>query len=361
MDLKETLDNLASRLENQIGLLNTEEATKNALVMPVINSLGYNVFDPTEVTPEFTADIGTKKGEKVDYAIKINDFPMMLVECKSVNTKLGFDHASQLYRYFGVTDARFAVLTNGLKYWFYTDLDSPNKMDKVPFFEFDLQDYDKKDVEELSKFSKSAFDLDNILSNASELKYVKKMAKIIEGEFNEPSEEFVKYLTNRVYSGRLTSSICEQFTPLVRTAFRQFVNGSLSARLRTAFSGVDTDSITATPANEQTDDDGIITTNEEIEGFHIVRALLAKQIDPSRVVMRDTKSYCGVLLDDNNRKPICRLHFNTAQKYIGLFDIDKNESRIPISIPKDIYQYADKLAAKIDEYDNTAGSVAASS
>ena len=114
MDLREVLDSLADRLDQQLPLLTNEEATKNALIMPVINALGYNVFDPTEVLPEFTADIGTKKGEKVDYAINIAGAPMMLVECKSVTSALKFEHASQLFRYFGVTDARFAILTNGV-------------------------------------------------------------------------------------------------------------------------------------------------------------------------------------------------------------------------------------------------------
>ncbi len=167
MDLRETLDSLADRLEKQMPLLTNEEATKNALIMPVINALGYNVFDPTEVLPEFTADVGTKKGEKVDYAINVNGKPMILIECKSVTSDLSFQHASQLFRYFGVTDARFAVLTNGVHYWFYTDLETPNRMDKAPFFEFDLTDYDKKDVDEFQKFSYASFDLDNILSNAS--------------------------------------------------------------------------------------------------------------------------------------------------------------------------------------------------
>jgi hypothetical protein len=352
MDLRETLDGLADRLESQESLLTNEEATKNALIMPVINALGYNVFDPTEVLPEFTADVGTKKGEKVDYAINISGSPMMLIECKSVTSDLKFEHASQLFRYFGVTDARFAILTNGVHYWFYTDLDTPNRMDKVPFFEFDLRDYGKKDVEEFQKFAKSAFDLDNILNNATELKYVKRMAKILEKEFAEPSEAFVKFFSNQVYDGRLTSAVCEQFSPLVRSAFRKFVSDSMSSRLRDAFRGVDTEDIDVDVAadSEDAEGDGIETTQDEIEGFHIVRAILARDIDPSRVIMRDTKSYCGVLLDNNNRKPICRLLFNAKQKYLGLLDSEKNIERIPINRTSEIYGFADRLLAKIEEY-----------
>lgn len=356
MDLKETFESLADRLESQLPLLTNEEATKNALIMPVVNALGYNVFDPAEVLPEFTADIGTKKGEKVDYAININGQPMMLIECKSVTSDLKFEHASQLFRYFGVTDARFAILTNGVLYWFYTDLDTPNRMDKVPFFEFDLRDYGKKEVEEFQKFAKSIFDLSNILNNASELKYVKRMAKILEREFDRPSDAFVKFFSNQVYEGRLTTAVCEQFSPLVRSAFRKFVNDSMSSRLRSAFRGVDTEDINVDAAVDTNPevDDGIETTQEEIEGFQIVRAILAKEVDPKRIVMRDTKSYCGILLDNNNRKPICRLLFNTKQNYLGLLDDQKNVERVPISSPCDIYNYSTHLLGKLKELESGA-------
>lgn len=358
MDFEDVLRNLADRAEANRSLMETEEATKNALIMPVINALGYNVFDPTEVTPEFTADVGTKKGEKVDYAINVEGSPMILVECKSITTTLSFKHASQLYRYFAVTDARFAVLTNGQNFWFYTDLESPNRMDERPFFEFDLSDFDLRDVNELKKFSKSAFDLDNILNNASELKYVKEILKHLETEYETPSEEFVKLFISRIYSGRITSTIVEQFTPLVRTAYRQFVKDSLSDRLQSVLRGVDADSIpdpgSPESDSEPEDDNGIVTTAEEVEGFHIVRAMLASQVEPSRVIMRDTKSYCGVLLDDNNRKPICRLHFNSKQKYLGVFDADKKETRIAIEKLTEIYTHADVITASVKGYDETA-------
>ena len=251
-----------------------------------------------------------------------------------------------------MTDARFAILTNGIHYWFYTDVDLPNRMDKVPFFEFSLRDYDKKDVDEFQKFAKVAFDLDNILNNASELKYVKKMAKILQKEFNEPSEAFVKSFSNQVYDGRMTTAVCDQFSPLVRSAFRQFINDSMSSRLRSAFRGVDTAGVDVdASAGEEADDGGIETTHDEIEGFHIVRAILAKHVDSVRVVMRDTKSYCGVLLDDNNRKPLCRLLFNGKQKYLGLLDAEKNIERIAIHKPREIYKFADRLVDKIGEYE----------
>ncbi len=141
MDLIDRLRDLASRLEKIVAQLQTEEATKNALVMPFINALGYNVFDPLEVVPEFTADVGTKKGEKVDYAIMQDGKPIILMEVKAANCNLDNAHCSQLYRYFSVTDARFSVLTNGIHYRFFSDLESPNKMDARPFLEVDMRHF----------------------------------------------------------------------------------------------------------------------------------------------------------------------------------------------------------------------------
>lgn len=365
MDLIDVIDRLASRLSQYTEQLKTEEATKHTLVMPVINALGYNVFDALEVVPEFTADVGIKKGEKVDYAIMLGGKPMILIECKGFGAKLCTDHASQLFRYFTTTEARFGVLTNGLQYWFHTDLQSPNKMDDKPFFEFDLRDYDSRSVSELKKFSKANFNLANILSNASELKYAKQIEKLLVQELDEPSDEFVRLFTSRVYTGRITSSVQDQFRDLVRNAFRQFLRDQVNDRLKNALRGAEPgaaiaseldsstngQSTSATPDDCDADGkDGIVTTQEELDGFYIVRAILSEIVDPSRVIMRDTKSYCGILLDDNNRKPICRLRFNFSQKYIGLFDAEKNEDKLPLASPQEIFRFASQLKATVRGY-----------
>src|SRR5689334_11303987 len=111
MDFAERIGELAALVVKQAGDIQTEEATKNAMIMPLIAALGYNVFNPREVTPELHADVGVKKGEKVDYAIIVGGKPAILFECKWHGADLSKEHASQLYRYFSVTDARFGVLT----------------------------------------------------------------------------------------------------------------------------------------------------------------------------------------------------------------------------------------------------------
>lgn len=336
MEFFEKLTSLAAKVRLQGPAIQTEEATKNAFVMPFINTvLGYDVFDPQEVMPEFVCDIGTKKGEKIDYAIMKDGEVQILIECKKIGESLSINHASQLFRYFHVTSARISILTNGQVYRFFTDLDAPNKMDEKPFLELDLLDIDEYSVPELIKLTKSAFDVDSIINAAGELKYVSQLKKLIGAQVSKPEDDFVKFFASRVYEGVITQKVREQFYELTRKALAQFLNDQINDRLKSAMSGTIQPIMTSMPvtnsANADTQDrdesgDKILTTLEELEGYHIVRALVRSVVDAKRIVQRDTQSYFGILLDDNNRKPICRLHFNRSQKYLGIFDEEKNET-----------------------------------
>lgn len=355
MDLIDRIKDIASRIPKQLEHIQTEEATKNAFIMPFISSLGYDVFNPLEVIPEFTADVGTKKGEKVDYAIKKDDEIIILIECKWSGADLHKDHASQLYRYFSATEARFAILTNGIDYEFYSDIDEPNKMDSKPFFSFNVLNFQDHQIDELKKFTKSAFSLEDILTTASTLKYTGAIKKILEEELKNPSEAFVRFFASKIYDGRLTQPVIEQFTQIVKDARNQFVNERINERLQSALSANEPeDAISMEQSNESVSDeedkDGIVTTEEEVDGYNIVKAILREVLDVKRVAMRDTKSYCGILLDDNNRKPICRLHFNYSQKYLGVLS-GKSEDRIEIDGVDDIFKYADRIKATISEYE----------
>lgn len=352
MDLVGQLRQLAERFPKQLPHISTEEATKNALVLPFISALGYNIFDPTEVTPELTADVGVKRGEKVDYAIQRDGKPIMLFECKVAGTDLDQSHTSQLYRYFTVTDARFAVLTNGVTYRFFTDLEARNRMDSKPFLEVDLRDLSDTVLRELEKFHAEAFDQESILETASELKYARQIKRILEDELREPSEELVRFFGSRVYSGRMTQSVREQFAKITKQALREFISERVSARLKSALATEQEES--ATPVEEQDEDlaTEIETTDQEWQGYYIVKAIVSKVVASRRVAMRDQKSYCSVLLDDNNRKPICRLWFNAAQKYLGTFDAEKAETRNPVETVDDIYEYADVLRETALRYDS---------
>src|SRR5215218_6224329 len=188
MDFVEQLQALALKTEKLCSLLQTEEATKNALIMPFLNLLGYDIFDPTEVIPEFVADVGIKKGEKVDYAVKKDDKIIMLFECKHCGGDLSIKHASQLFRYFAVTDARIAVLTNGLVYRFFTDLEAPNKMDEKPFLEVNMLDLNDGMVNELKKLTKPAFNVEQLINTAGELKYMREIKKLLAEQLENPAD-----------------------------------------------------------------------------------------------------------------------------------------------------------------------------
>ena len=360
MDFFEKLTSLAAKVRLQGPAIQTEEATKNAFVMPFINTvLGYDVFDPQEVMPEFVCDVGTKKGEKIDYAIMKDGEVQILIECKKIGESLSINHASQLFRYFHVTSARISILTNGQVYRFFTDLDAPNKMDEKPFLELDLLDIDEYSVPELIKLTKSAFDVDSIINAAGELKYVSQLKKLIGTQVSKPEDDFVKFFASRVYEGVITQKVREQFFELTRKALAQFLNDQINDRLKSAMSGAVQPTIALIPsttgANEDSpyrdeSEDKIVTTLEELEGYHIVRAVVRSVVDAKRIVQRDTQSYFGILLDDNNRKPICRLHFNRSQKYLGIFDEEKNEIRHAISSIDEIYEYADQLKKTVGYY-----------
>lgn len=357
MDFKDSIKQLADKVvQLKEGIL-TEEATKNAFIMPFINALGYDVFNPLEVIPEMDCDLVKKKGEKIDYAIMKNGTPIILIECKHWQQDLSL-HDTQLKKYFVASKAKFGLLTNGIRYLFYTDLENRNIMDEKPFLELDITDIKDYQLEELKKFHKSYFDIENILNSASELKYSNELKKIFAEEIVNPTPEIVKYFTKKVYDGIITAKVQEQFSELVKRAISSYINELISKRLKTALSSEEQREASETTASqEQSDtvsvnDDGIVTTQEELDGFNIVRAIVRKSIDVSRVIYRDAITYFTILLDDNNRKPICRLYFNAkSKKYISTFNANKVETKHEITDLNDIFNFEKELCEVIKAYD----------
>ena len=355
MDFIDELKALSSKIMKQMDSIQTEEATKNAFVMPFISALGYNVFEPTELTPEFGADIGIKKGEKVDYAILQDGKPVMLIECKSCKSNLDQEDISQLYRYFTATGVRFGIMTNGVIYRFYTDLEEKNKMDKKPFLEFSMLDIRDVVVEDLKRFCKAAFNLEEMVSAASELKYTREIKRILSDQLQNPSEEFTKFFASQVYPGKITQCVKQQFTSLTKQAVNQFINDKINERLKSALTDETlhpSKDILPTEEKQKESKEKTVTTPEEMEGYYIVKSILRQRIDVHRIVMRDKISYCGILLDNTQLQPICRLYFNNPKKkYLGLFDSEKKEEKVPVNELNDIYQYAERLQAVINYYE----------
>lgn len=346
MDFKDQLKQLGERVAKMKDQILTEEATKTALIMPFINTLGYDVFNPYEVSPEFVADIGIKKGEKVDYAILQSGKPIILIECKHWSSDLN-PHNSQLFRYFHTTEAKFGILTNGICYRFYTDLVQPNKMDEKPFFEFNVDQLKDIQIDKLKEFHKSYFNIESINNSASELKYMNEIRGIIVNELTEPSDEFVRHFAKSVYPSVITSKVLEQFRNLVKRSFSSYINDSISDRLNHALATTEDAGAIPDPSVEPIAK--IITTPEEMEAYFIVRAILRSKVDIARVAHRDGQTYFSVLLDDNNRKPICRLYLEGKKKSIVLFNGEREE-RHEIKTISDIYSHSDNLLNTVEKY-----------
>ena len=347
MDFSDNLKGLTARAAKLQSQLKTEEATKQALILPFFSALGYDIFNPMEFQPEFTADIGLKQGEKVDYAVLQDGKPVILVECKTVTDKLN-KADSQLFRYFHTTTARFGILTNGLDYKFYTDIEQKNRMDEKPFLNINILNIKEQDIIELKKFHKSVFDVNQIFSTASELKYLNEIKSILSSELEFTSEEFAKYFINSVYPGRATVNVVKQFQSIVKKALNQFTSEIVSARIKSV---LDKEKETEkAEAEKETEGKLIETTDEEMEAFYIVKGILRQAIDGNRIFNRDVQSYFSVLIDDSNRKPICRLYLTETKKCIGIIDAGKREARYDLTTLDDIYKYTEQLLTAVKIY-----------
>lgn len=352
MDFVDRLRELSAQIPRQLEFIRTEEATKTALILPFISAMGYDIHNPAEVTPEIVADFGTKKGEKCDYAILQNGKPIILFECKAANvdlTRIAPSPAvSQLYRYFSTTGVRFGVVTNGIRYHVYSDFDQPNKMDQTPFLELDMLDLEDVAVEQFRQFTKGLFKLEVVLTSALEFKYTRALKRILKAQVQEPSRELVKLLAEQVHTGRMTESAHERFSQFVKRAWHQLLNDLITERLKSAMTAADSTQ-DKQPAAELSDRK-VLTTAEELEAFYVIKAILREAVDPRRIAIRDALSYCAILFDDNNRKPMCRLWFNGARKSVSFFGVDKREERVYINGVDDLYKHAERMKAVAAAY-----------
>ncbi len=347
MSFEDKIKIFSSKIPDKLEHIETEETTKTSLILPFLNEvMGYDTTDPTEVKAEYHADIGSKKGEKIDLAILNDDSEIMLIECKSLNTILTTKHLSQLYRYFNITDTELGILTNGVIYKFYTDSVKPGKMDKSPFMEINLIDLSEKDILLLKKFSKENFNISKIKSKADNLKYAYDIHQLISKEIEAPSDDFVRLFAKQAYDGKINANVKNKFYKIIKNEFKEVIDEKVENRLNEALG-----KMTSEIPSELIEDDQIITTKEEFEGYYIVKAIVSRVVDPDRVYIRDVKSYCSVLLDDNNHYPLIRLYFNNPNDLqIGLFDtFEKYESggrklsMYRIKSLKELYDYEENL------------------
>lgn len=350
MDFAEKLNAFVGRVKALKSKIKTEEATKTSMIMPFFNMLGYDVFNPLEFIPEYTADVGIKKGEKVDYAIvdkKQN--PVILIEAKCCGENLN-KHGSQLFRYFAVTPAKFGILTNGIVYQFYTDLEAQNKMDKTPFLVVNLLSLKDDTVSDLQKFQKSEFDVNTIIAKATELKYSDKILQFFLNQIKNPDSDFISYVIANVYRGRKTQRIIDDFRPIVKRAFTHLLNEKVNERLQTAINAGDTlaeekpeDSVTQHPAEEN-------WSNEFLEGFFVIKSLIYYCAGDCVITRNTNGDELEITLENDKTKWICRLNFKEKIFYMNRPSNGKEYTKRQIRSLDDIYPYKNQLCEIVQKF-----------
>jgi hypothetical protein len=351
MGFEDDLTSFISKVPKQKDRSKTEESTKMYLVVPFLRVLGYDCSDPSDVHPEFTADYNEKKGEKIDYAIMKNDEPVIFIECKSASTNLdGKKYGEQLSRYFATSNVKIGILTNGTEYRFYSDTKKENRMDTDPFLVIDFEIMEQSEyANELKKFHKERFSTEDILPSVEDMVIRSGIMKALESVLNEPTEDFKTILIRKVYDGRITTAIVSKYSPIIVDAIKTYKSNYVTAKFQSV---IDSEK-QATPqpiVDVIPEDDGIVTTDEEIFGHRIIQAIASRVVSPDRVVLRDAKSYCAILFDNNNRKTICRFYFDSKkQKRLVIFE-DGKEVRYDIDKVSDIYNYQDKILSVVNAF-----------
>lgn len=368
MDFKDTIQQIVEKIAKQKDSIATEEATKTSFVMLVIAALGYDVFNPFEVVPEMDCDLVKRKGEKIDYAIMKDENPILLIECKHCKQNLNL-HDTQLQRYFVASKARFGVLTNGIEYRFYTDLEKVNIMDEKPFLVVNMLDLSDNDIEQLKKFHKSYYNEQDILSTAQELQITIQVKEMLNRNFQMPDDEFTRYFVRNLNDGKYTAKLVDQYRPIVKKSIASVINDIISDRLNVAMKNENKEEKQMPQevenGNQQSDEineeklpdgvvfqdreKGIVTTQEEIDAYNIVRSILRQYVDVSRIQYNDYKTYFSVNIDGSTWWWICRIYIGKRSKKICLpKDNYKTNEWIDIETIDDIFNYADGLKEGLD-------------
>ena len=334
MEFADSLKEFCNRVKNLRTKIKTEEATKTSLIMPFFSLLGYDVFNPLEFVPEYTADVGIKKGEKVDYAIvdkKQN--PIILIEAKFCGENLS-KHGGQLFRYFATTTAKFGILTNGIVYQFYTDLEELNKMDKAPFLTVNLLSLKDNVIPYLQQFEKSAFDISKVTDRANELRYSDRVRDFLLKQSAEPDDAFIAHILTDIYKGRRTQRVIEDFRPIVKGAFTQIINDKANERLKSA---MDTEITPPEP-----DDNS--PNMAHIELFFTVKALLHDCIGEKNLTFKDSERQIEILADG---QWLCRFDYAANSLCINLKSGGKDYIKRQLRSQADIHFYKNLLSQAI--------------
>jgi predicted type IV restriction endonuclease len=391
MAFADDIEKISEQVRKRAEAVSGEEATKMGLIVPFFSTLGYDVFDPTEVIPEYIADFAVKKAgqmEKVDYAISLSNAIVMLIEAKARDKKPEA-HDGQLKRYFnGLRSAKVAIVTNGIEYLFFTDLRHENMMDDEPFFIFNILNYDLKQIENLKFFHRDNFNTLAIKRHAEEMVYLTGMTKLVDSLLRSPSDEFIRFLISQLgnigsryaIESRITSNVIEKFKPIVKKS----IKGSLVDLMTQSISkemGQPSDFSSATQLIEEveeladeleqnSEDSRVETTDEELEAFEKIKSITARSTTSKlEVQYKDVVSYFGVNVGKTNwwflrlylspkkKSFVTRLPFEEVKNLSSNFEVQEISSsfgdatsRVVISSVSDLDLLSD-LIIKCYEYE----------
>lgn len=321
-----------------------EEAAKQALILPFLSAMGWDIYDPNEVQPEYVADFAQKKGgvrEKVDYALLLNGKPAIFVEAKSLDAKLDL-HDAQLARYFNATPTvKTAILTNGLTYRFFTDLQEPNIMSEAPFFEFNILEFKESDITTLRRFTKASYDPAEVRASAEDLVYVSQITGFVTELIRNPSESFIRFILTElkiVESRRINTRVLERFWTVVHASFQSAFMDMATRSIRQetqpdpGVASLGRPAAHPPQAAPTTPNEAkVVTTAEELAALALVQSICASSPQATQfpTQSKDLQSYLTVFV----RTPsnfVVRMVFDAKRKNIlTQLPIDKAKTLAP--------------------------------
>lgn len=308
MDFRERLLRHVEHVKTVGVHCDSEETTKQALILPVLDILGFSPYDPTKVKAEYGADVpGVKSTERVDYALFCGGVPVMFVEAKGYRENLT-NHAPQLARYFNATpEVTIAAITNGKEWRFFTDLNDKNVMDKEPFLTVDFFNLLPSDPEQFSRFRHDQFQPEALRTLAEESVFLSAFKKTVKQSVLDCDADFVRYIVAKSTIQRtLTAKFLECVTPIVKQAVAQSMSDMVVNSLSTPHSEptaqntdepITTDGDIVDPNNPK-----IITTPAERKFFALVQELLPDE----PLAAKDTESYFTVLYQNKVNRWLVR-------------------------------------------------------
>jgi hypothetical protein len=329
--MKEELQKILMVYKNHKNDISNEAQSKKYIIDPILKILGFDTNNINDVICEFTSDIAGKKGEKIDYALKVNNQISILIECKHHDNKLENKEKAQLERYFGckdVKDVKIAILTNGIIWKFYSSKDTKN-LDNEPFYVFNLEN--EKTYKKLNLFTKKDFNEDFIIDEAKKLQYIQQI-----NDFSAESDtenlksifECIQKIFNFDFGGRLTANRIKELEKCLYDARKSFL----------------TDYVMHKITKDQTQDNdcnSIDFTKEELETFEFIKSILRDTIPEDKLELRNLKGLgrSCILFDSTQRKPVLFLDFmekpfkisigkNIAFEITNIFDIHKYAKEI---------------------------------